>query len=52
MRIFTLYNNRQAIRNLIYATLLSLIYLVGKHYQGDHHTSGNGFIKIANSIHK
>ena len=52
MKVFTLYNSRLAIRNLIFATLISIVYLIGKHYQGTHQISGNANFKVGNLLHK
>lgn len=52
MRIFTLYKNRLAIRNLIFATLISVVYLVGKHFQAAHHITGDSVAKIVNTLRK
>ena len=35
-----MYNTRLAVRNLVIATVLSMAYLLGKHFQGDHRTAG------------
>jgi hypothetical protein len=43
------FNTRLAVRNLVIATVLSVAYLLGKHLQENHNTSGVIAFKI-NSV--
>jgi hypothetical protein len=50
MKTMAALNIRLAIRNLVVATVISLVYLVGKHFQATHNKSSVGLSTIKGSV--
>jgi len=47
-----MFNTRLAIRNLVIATVLSVVYLLGKHFQANHNITGVIAFKINSAKNK
>ena len=47
-----MFNTRLAIRNLVIVTVLTMAYLLGKHFRQNHNTAGEFALKTNSTKHK